>query len=383
MKASVELRDKREARLRQQLRDTPMRPLPLFQLTGWTHFVDEEVNPPVLAPGDSPAEDRKTDEQAIAYHRHLRMVPTDAMTHMQKTVVEAVHRNSGSREGLMDHVIDGPAGTGKTCLLRAIGRTAQQEIEVATNGRQPNTIPVVHITTPADPELKVNWIWEIGSYLGLNPEPKSLTEVLEMRRHQDVTLSVNYVLETAQTRLLLVDDIDRSSPQQLANVLPYFDYLRDKLGISLIFCGTGASHLLHQARILAQDLTRVSAENRVRLEQAGRPADPASPSPTALLPVTWLHPLPLGPKAEEQEMFRRVLASFEADLRLYRLEENALSKHAAQLHQFTGGYFKALTYVISTAAVIAIHSGSENITEKELKAATAQLGPWQPAANQP
>ncbi|MFG2181501.1 AAA family ATPase [Streptomyces abikoensis] len=374
MKASVELRDKREARLRQQLRDTPMRPLPLFQLTGWTHFVDEEVNPPVLAADSSPAEGRKTDEQAISYHRHLRMVPTDAMTHMQETVIEAVHRNSGCREGLMDHVIDGPAGTGKTCLLRAIGRTAQQEVEAATNGRQPNTIPVVHITTPADPELRVNWVWEIGSYLGLNPDPKSLAEVLEMRKHQDVSLPVNYVLETAQTRLLLLDDVNRASPQQLANVLPYFDYLRDKLGISLIFCGTGASHLLHQARILAQDLTRVSEENRIRLEQAGRPADPVSPSPAALLPVTWLHPLPLGPKAKEQEMFRRVLAGFEADLRLYRLEENALSQHAAELHRRTGGYFKPLTYVISTAAVIAIRSGSENITMKEIDAATAQLG---------
>ncbi|MFG3187108.1 AAA family ATPase [Streptomyces nigra] len=323
MKASVELRDKREARLRQQLKDTPMRPLPLFQLTGWTHFVDEEVNPPVLASGSSPAEGRKTDEQAISYHRHLRMVPTDAMTHMQQAVVEAVHRNSGCREGLMDHVIDGPAGTGKTCLLRAVGRTAQQEIEAATNGRRPNTIPVVHITTPADPELRVNWVWEIGSYLGLNPEPKSLAEVLEMRRHQDVTLPVNYVLETAQTRLLLIDDINRASPQQLANVLPYFDYLRDKLGISLIFCGTGASHLLHQARILAGDLTRVSEENRLRLQQADRPPAPVSPSPTALLPVTWLHPLPLGTEAKEQEVFRRVLASFEADLSLYRLEEHA------------------------------------------------------------
>ncbi|BFO18359.1 hypothetical protein SHKM778_96160 (plasmid) [Streptomyces sp. KM77-8] len=96
----------------------------------------------------------------------------------------------------------------------------------------------------------------------------------------------------SQTRLLLIDDIDRASPQHLANVLPYFVYLRDKLGISLVFCGTGASHLLHQARILAQDLARVSAENRVRLAQAGRPADPVSPSPTALLPVTWLHPCP-------------------------------------------------------------------------------------------
>src|SRR4051812_21507550 len=107
MKASVELRAKREARLRQQLQDTPMRPLPLFQLTGWTHFVDEEVNPPVLATGSSPATGRKEDEQAIAYHRHLRMVPTDAMTYMQETVVAAVHRNNGCRDGLMDHVIDG------------------------------------------------------------------------------------------------------------------------------------------------------------------------------------------------------------------------------------------------------------------------------------
>jgi hypothetical protein len=292
---------------------------------------------------------------------------------MQETVVEAIHRNSGGRDGLMDQVIDGPPGTGKTCLLRAMGRTAQKEIEATTNGRQKNTIPVVHITTPADPEPRVNWLWEIGSYLGLNPEPKNLQEVLDMRKHQDVTLPVNYVLETAQTRLLLIDDINRASPQHLANVLPYFDYLRDKLGISIVFCGTGASHRLHQARILAGDLIRVSEENRVRLERSGRPAEPVSPSPTALLPVTWLHPLPLDTK--DDETFRRVLASFEADLSLYRLEANALSKHAVTLHQRTGGYFKALAYVISTAAVIAIRSGSENITMKEIDAATAQLSP--------
>ncbi|WP_405876539.1 ATP-binding protein [Streptomyces sp. NBC_01136] len=371
MKASVELRDRREARLRQQLKDTPMRPLPLFQLTGWNHFVDEQVEPPVLAADSPPSADRRKDEQAIAYHRHLRMVPTDAMTHVQNMVVEAVHLNSGRRDGLMDHVIDGPAGTGKTCLLRAIGRTAQKEIEAAANGRAPNQIPVVHITTPADPESKVNWIWEIASYLGLQPEPKSIAEVLDMRRHPDLTLPVNYILETTQTRLLLIDDINRASPQQLANVLPYFDYLRDKLGVSLIFCGTGASHLMHQARILARDLTRISEEDRVRLAQAGRPTATASPSPTALLPVTWLHPLPLD--TEDPETFRKVLAGFEADLRLHRLEEHALTKHAVELHRRTGGYFKALTYVISTAAV-AIRTGSENITLKEINAATAQLG---------
>lgn len=40
MKATVELRNQRETRLRQQMRETPMRPLPLFQLTGWNHFVE-------------------------------------------------------------------------------------------------------------------------------------------------------------------------------------------------------------------------------------------------------------------------------------------------------------------------------------------------------
>jgi hypothetical protein len=58
-------------------------------------------------------------------------------------------------------------------------------------------------------------------------------------------------------------------------------------------------------------------------------------------------------------------------------QQNALSKHAVELHRRTGGYFKALAYLISTAAVIAIRSGSgsENITMKEIDSAAARLGP--------
>ncbi|WP_199809632.1 hypothetical protein [Streptomyces sp. NRRL S-920] len=46
-----------------------------------------------------------------------------------------------------------------------------------------------------------------------------------------------------------------------------------------------------------------------------------------------------------------------------------------ELHRPTGGCFEALTYVISTASVIAIRTGGANITLKELDVATAQLGP--------
>ncbi|MFI5679555.1 carboxylesterase family protein [Streptomyces cellulosae] len=91
---------------------------------------------------------------------------------------------------------------------------------------------------------------------------------------------------------LLIDDINRALPHQLANVLPCFYYLRDKLGMSLVFCGIGASRLLHQARVLAGDLTRVSEENRYgSSRRAARRRPPRSPN--ALLPVTWLDALPL------------------------------------------------------------------------------------------
>lgn len=85
--------------------------------------------------------------------------------------------------------------------------------------------------------------------------------------------------------------------------------------------------------------------------------------------MTWLHPLPLD--LEDGNTFREVLAGFEADLSLYRLEENALSKHAVELHLRTGGYFKALAYVVSTAAVIAIRTGNENVTMKERRTRSA------------
>ncbi|MFD0508511.1 hypothetical protein ACFQ0G_48345 [Streptomyces chiangmaiensis] len=97
------------------------------------------------------------------------------MSYMQEMVVEAVHRNSGCRDGLMDHVIDGPASISKTCLLRAMGRSAQKEIEAATNGRQQNMIPVVHITTSQTRSRGLTGSWS-GSYLGPNPEPKNLAE---------------------------------------------------------------------------------------------------------------------------------------------------------------------------------------------------------------
>jgi len=362
MKATVALREQRKKQLLSQMQATPMRPLPLYYRNGWDHFVHEEVSRPQLGELPDPDTDVAADDPRISYHKHMRMITTDAMDHILQEAVDAVDLNCGRREGVLDRVIDGPRGTGKTALLRAVGRAAQLAIEEAQGGPSGKVIPLVHITSPADSDSKVNWVWEIASFLGLNPAPKNETELLEWRRYPDLSVPVNYVLENAQTRLLLVDNIDRVTPDQLAAVLPYFDFLRSKLGITTIFCGTGASARIEQARHRTETDIRLTAGNHTAEQQ---PTQPASLSPP--LPVTWLHPFPLD--TDDQETFYKVLASFEKNLVLHRLEEHALTRYAKELHQRTDGYLTLLSQLICSAALHAIRSKSENITLTELNAA--------------
>ncbi|MFJ5865035.1 hypothetical protein ACIQEY_11565 [Streptomyces parvus] len=103
--------------------------------------------------------------------------------------------------------------------LHAIGRTVQRDIEGRTEDELGTQIPVVHILAPADTDSKINWVWEIACFLGLNPEPLNENDLLRWRSYPDLTAPVNYVLENALTRLLLVDDIQRVQPHQLGRFL--------------------------------------------------------------------------------------------------------------------------------------------------------------------
>ncbi|WP_330328283.1 TniB family NTP-binding protein (plasmid) [Streptomyces sp. NBC_00536] len=368
MKATVESQKNREQRLQMQMRATPMRPLNLLYRSGWDEFVREEVNRPhdSLAPGaDALADSEEVRAARIAYHRHMRMVLTTPMEKVINEVAQAVHLNSGRRDGLLDRVIDGPHGTGKSALLRAVGRRVQQDVEKGQRGHDANVVPVVHITAPDEAESKTAWVWEIACFLGLNPAPKNKTELLDWRKHPDLSQPVNYVLEVVQTRLLLVDGLDTATPDQLICVLPYFDYLRNKLGITTIFCGTGANARIHQARHRADNQVRVhTAPLRAAEAPRGMPDTAAYRSPG--LPVAWMLPLPLD--KDDPETFRRVLAGFQEDLSLYKLDDHALTRHATQLHAITDGHIALLSQLICTAAVQAIVSGTENITLADLRA---------------
>ncbi|GHH81565.1 hypothetical protein GCM10018781_64480 [Kitasatospora indigofera] len=377
MKASAALRDKRRERALQRALSAPMRPEWLHTLPGWNHYSHEHLVVPSLA--DHPAlkeEKERRKDPRLGFLGHLTMVESAAASAGMDDVLEAVLVNSRRREGLSDRVIDGLSGTGKSMLLRTIGRAVQLEIEEHPHftGSQ---IPVVHILAPADTDNKINWIWEIACFLGLNPEPTTEDDLMRWRSYPDLSVPVNYVLETALTRLLLVDDIQRVTPAQLAPVLNYFDYLRNRLGITTVFCGTGASSIVHEARAIADRHTIVVRQRAERLARA-REQDPAHPGYTAAdekdelaygrLPVTWLDPIPFD--RHDKTSWPTVLAGYEKHLCLHNLDEKALTKHSLYLHRRTGGYFRDLSQLISQAATRAVLTGTENITLTELAAVT-------------
>ncbi|WOX19894.1 AAA family ATPase [Streptomyces solicathayae] len=369
MKATTALQKQQEERALQRAQLAPMRPEWIYRRQGWNSFTREDIAQPDLADHPPlPTEDERLSDPRLAYHAHLKLVSHQGYDEVLLASFRAVMVNSDRREGILDRVIDAMSGTGKSLLLRAIGRTVQRDIEDRTGGELGAHIPVVHILAPADTDSKVNWVWEIACFLGLNPEPLNENALLRWRSYPDLSVPVNYVLENALTRLLLVDDIQRVQPHQLAPVLHYFDYLRNRLGITTIFCGTGASDIVHEARAIA-DRHEVAIQRRLTLRATHSPGQQDAQQKDqahSLLPITWLDPIPFN--AQDKESWLQVLAGYEKHLSLHNLNKHALTEHHEYLHNRTGGYFLALSQLICQAATLAILTGTENITRTELDA---------------
>ncbi|MGW2517666.1 ATP-binding protein [Streptomyces sp. NPDC001617] len=369
MKTTVPAASDARAEIAHLVRTTPPLPSWIFSWEGWDRYVRTEFAPPDLldcAPADVEVDE---DDPRVDYHRHLLMIDTAFLKDCLLRARGTFGVNGNRYEGLLDMVIDGPAGTGKTYLLRLIGRELQRRVEKHFDDR----VPVVHITVPHDPENELNWIWEIASFLALTPEPKSEGEARQLRRIPDLSLPVRTVLERKQTRLLLVDDIQRVSPGQLGPILHYFDFLRTRLGITTIFCGTGATDIVQAARngCDRRDEALWTAHRRLQPKASAaelRAAVAKEQNVRSLLPVTWVDPLPWSDDAEGQAPFLAVLKGYEKNLRMRKLSKEVLTRHAKYLHDRTGGYFLYLSQLICGAAVAGILDGTEDITLEHLEA---------------
>ncbi|MGW5117298.1 hypothetical protein ACWEQ8_17965 [Streptomyces noursei] len=160
-------------------------------------------------------------------------------------------------------------------------------------------------------------------------------------------------------------DLQRTQPDQLRPALHYFDLLREQLGITTIFCGTGAGEILHAARGKADHLAAVEKGLHMRApvvtaKDGSEVTLLPSKSPSRL-PTTWLGPLPLH--KNDQETWPGIIKEFEQNLRLHRLSPNALVDEAVYLHQRTGGYMKLLSQLICQAAIAAIEDITKDLLE--------------------
>ncbi|MEU6347178.1 ATP-binding protein [Streptomyces sp. NPDC046977] len=331
-----------EALRRAVLAPRLLTPEMLVRLDGWNYFARTDLKPPDLrdcAPAGTKVDD--TDPRVV-YNGHLCVVNIPVIEAAIVNASRLYGTNITRMQGQLGSIIDGEEGTGKTFLLRSLGRDFQQRAEKYYSDR----IPVVHILAPHDADSKQAWLWEIGQFLGLAPEPKDLTEApqwakTKQLRCPDLSIPVMHVLEHAKTDILLIDDIHRVTVDQLAVFLPLSDYLRNKLGITTIYCGTGAAEIFHAARLKANRHSKDPQHNT--------------------LPVLRLEPIPYR-DGVDLETWPRLVKGFEKQVRLHRLAEGDLTRHATYLHQRTGGRLLYISQLVCQAAQAAIHTGEETIT---------------------
>lgn len=368
MKTTVPAASDARAEIAHLVRTTPPLPSWIFSWEGWDRYVRTEFNPPDLldcAPADVDVDE---DDPRVDYHRHLLMIDTAFLKDCLLRARGTFGVNGNRYEGLLDMVIDGPAGTGKTYLLRLIGRELQRRVEKHFDDR----VPVVHITVPHNPENELNWIWEIASFLALAPEPKSEAEARQLRRIPDLSLPVRTVLSASRPACCW-STTSSGSPRPTRP---------DPALLRLPAHPAGYHHHLLRHR---RDRHRPCRPQRLRPPRrsavdrppaaaaGGHPSRPeggsgqgtegAQPAAGHLGgPASW------SDDAEGQAPFLAVLKGYEKNLRMRKLSKDVLTRHAQYLHDRTGGYFLYLSQLICGAAVAAILDGTEDITREHLQA---------------
>ncbi|MFI6155160.1 AAA family ATPase [Kitasatospora sp. NPDC051170] len=309
---------------------------------GWDRFVHR---PPAQA-GDI-GDDAWGQAEREAYHSELAVMLTPAMervfTQVWRLLLVNRCQQAGARRGL---IVSGPATTGKTTTLMALGRSFQLSDARQHPGRTGRR-PVLFISVPpaATPKILVS---EFARFLGM---PLS-----ERLNQTDITNAVCDTLCELGTQLVLIDDVHLLDTRRRsgAETSDQLKYLGERIPATFVYS--------------AVDIETSPLLTGVRGAQiAGR------------FKIFRNRPLAYG-TAADQQTWHALLHGMEDLLRLRAHRPGTLVRHAAYLHTRTGGRIGSLSQLVREAALIALTEGTEKITKKLLDEveldATAEADAW-------
>ncbi|SCG72471.1 TniB family NTP-binding protein [Micromonospora inositola] len=302
---------------------------PTTTVEGWRRFVEVDSTDFELLPDSdwsALTEHERTvyDEARIAHHAELVVVTTSAIqeiTNEGRLLTLLNQRENGARRGL---IVSGAAATGKTTAIKQLGRLHELRVRARFPGSE--RIPVVYVTAPPKGSPR-KLAMEFARFLGL-------PAITSRANATDIADAVCQILIDVHCDIVIVDELHNINMATTVgeDYSDHMKYFTEHLPATFIYAGI--------------DIERSGMFTGVRGKQlAGR----------CVLVNT-------GPFPYHDE-WKQLVAGMESALRLHHHEPGSLTMLAKYLHHRTGGMIGSLSHLIRAAAIRAILSGTEAITE--------------------
>jgi hypothetical protein len=335
-----------------------LRPLPPAQLdlnyyVDWHRYALEDFRFPMDPPAGaqewrrqlSPTRRAAFNHARTLHHNTFGPVRTAAFEELLAQMRRQLVCNEATDPVRWGTLLLGPAGAGKTELLKNLGRayTGEQLARADISGALAPSlyVPCVHVAVPSERSLKA-FNQTVLRFYGA---PTDGTK-------DDMTQRIIAIARACRTEVFLIDDINKVQPRYRdgAELAQHFKTLMQALPATFIFAGTpeAESRLLH----------RTDEHGASEVDQTG-----------GRLVAREVLPMAVGSR-EQNRQWAEVVKAFERFLILRDHEPKLLlqPETLAYLHDRTQGYLGSLSRLIRGAANEAIEAGGERITREVLDA---------------
>ncbi|WP_330288772.1 Mu transposase C-terminal domain-containing protein [Streptomyces sp. NBC_00576] len=263
--------------------------------------------------------------ERLAYHAQLPVLQTPFLQEVVRlggrlTVLN--HAAVGGHHGLL---ITGPPGSGKTTALQELGRHFEHVDRSHPPGGILRASAVYLRVHPSDSSRSV--LFKLAGLLSY-PLPTRASTTSASGAVRDALLS-------SGTRVVLVDDIFAAQGSSSASTKPVdtLRYLADQVPATFVYAGLEGQECSLPAAF------RTGQSRLTHLRAAPAPYD-----------ADW----------------EILVETLDHALRLHRHRPGSLVRLAQVLHDRTGGWPGTLAHLVRSAAIDAILTGSEEITEQDL-----------------